>query len=182
MGEAGPLEQRLHTLDAGEEAVVTRAESLKDLGLALNRRGDHLGGGSGQHDEPLRREALPDLDEERHRFNDVLDDLGRQDEVERADVAHFFEKARPDVDTELGASALGGTRRIDAERLPPEEVFRHVHAEAVVAAHVEEAPHSAPAGVAQCERDRVDPRSPLDVVVDSRIGSGVVEFRADQAQ
>ena len=162
--------------------MVTRAERLDDLGLALDRPDDHLGGGSGQHDEPRGGQALPDLDKEWDRFGDVLDDLGRQDEVERADVAHFVEKARPHVDTELGTSALGGTRRIDADRLPPEEVFRHVHAEAVVAADVEEAPHSTPPGAAECERDRVDPRSPLDVVVDSRIGSGVVELRADQAQ
>ena len=162
--------------------MVTRAESLNDLGLSLDRPDDHLGGGSGQHDEPRGGEALPDLDKERDRFGDVLDDLGREDEVERADVAHFVEEARPDVDTELGASALGGARRIDADRLPPEEVFRHVHAEAVVAADVEEAPHSTSAGTAESERDRVDSRSPLDVVVDSRIGSGVVELRADQAQ
>ena len=55
-------------------------------------------------------ETLPDLNEERHRFNDVFDDLGRQDEVERADIAHFFEKARPDVDAEL--------RRVRVRRHP----------------------------------------------------------------
>ena len=123
VGEAGPVEQRLQTLRRSLGSGGDPADSLDDFGLALDWPDEHLGCGSGQHDEPRRGRVAPDLDEERYRFSDVLDDLGREDEVERADVAHFVEETCPDVDTELGASALGGTRRIDANRLPPKRCF-----------------------------------------------------------